>query len=215
MTREQYLVAAVEELRPWFAKAKLEIPPVKVSCGFPSKNPLKNLGECWSATCTNDGSRHIFITPTHKNVIEALGTLAHELLHSTLDDDAKHGPKFKDAMKVVGLEGKAIHAGPGPELQLFIEKIVEKLGDYPNPTLKPKEKSKKERAEGKKSFKLFCPRKRNGDKACLLTEKTAGGDYTVTANRKSLKLGFPLCPCGSEMTMEDEDFELYKLGETV
>lgn len=214
-TREEYLVAAVEELRPWFTKAKLDIPPVKVSCGFPSKSPLKNLGECWSAECTFDGTRHIFITPTHKDAAESLGTLAHELTHACLPDDAKHGPKFKDAMKAVGLEGKAIHAGPGPELQLFIEKIVEKLGDYPNPTLKPKMKSKKERAEGKKSFKLFCPRKRNGDKSCLLTEKTAGGDYSVTVSRKMLKLAFPVCVCGAEMEMETEDYELYKLGEAV
>lgn len=207
-------MAAVEKLRPHFTAAKLDIQPIKVSCGFPSKGPLKNLGECWSSECTFDGTRQIFITPTHLDAIGALGTLAHELVHASLPDDAKHGPKFKDAMKALGLEGKAIHAGPGPELQLIIEGIAEELGDYPNPTLKPKPKSKKERAEGKKSFKLFCPRKRNGDKACLLTEKTAGGDYTVTASRKSLTLGFPLCPCSAEMEMETEDYELYKLGET-
>lgn len=212
-TREEYLMAAVEELRPHFAKQKLEIPPVKVSCGFASKSPLKTLGECWSAECTFDGTRQIFISPTHKSAVDALGTLAHELLHACLPDDAKHGPKFKDGMKLVGLEGKAIHAGPGPELQLFIEQIVERLGDFPNPTLKPKEKKKLEKAQAKKSFKLHCPRKRNAEKSCILTDKTAGGDYTVTMSRKMLKLAFPICVCGAEMEMETEDYELYKLGE--
>jgi hypothetical protein len=212
-TREEYLVAAVEKLRPWFTKAKLDIPPVKVSCGFGSKTPMKTLGECWSSECTFDGTRHIFVTPMHPDAVSSLGTLAHELLHACLPDDAKHGPKFKDGMKAIGLEGKAIHASPGPELQLFIEKIVDELGDYPNPQLKPKQKSKKEKANSKKSFKLFCPRKRNGEKSCILTDKTAGGDYTVTVSRKMLKLACPICVCGAEMEMESDDFELYKLGE--
>lgn len=212
-TREEYLVAAAAELSTWFTERKLDIPPIKVSCGFPSKGPLKNLGECWSSECTFDGTRQIFVTPLHHNAIDSLGTLAHELVHACLPDDAKHGPKFKEAMKQVGLEGKPKSAGPGPELQLFIEGIVERLGDYPNPTLKPKPKSKKETAAGKKTFKLFCPRKRNADTKCILTDKTNGGDYFVSASRKSLKLGFPLCPCGAELEMESEDFELYNLGE--
>lgn len=212
MTREDYLEQATAKLTPWFKQRGLDIPPVKVSCGFPSKSPLKNLGECWSSECTFDGTRQIFVTPLHHNGVESLGTLAHELVHACLPDDAKHGPQFKDAMKKVGLEGKPKSAGPGPELQLFIEGIVEELGDYPNPTLKPKPKPKKEQALAKKSFKMFCPRKRNADKACILTDKTNGGDYSVTISRKMLKLAFPTCVCGAEMEMEPEDFDLYKLG---
>lgn len=212
-TREEYLVASVEHLRPWFFRHKLDIPSVKVSCGFPSKSPLKNLGECWSSECTFDGTRHIFITPLHLDGVSSLGTLAHELVHACLPDDAKHGPKFKDAAKLVGLEGPARSCGPGPELQLFIEHIVEELGIYPNPALKPRAKPKKEQALAKKSFKMHCPRKRCGDKACIITDKIAGGDYIVTSSRKMLKLAFPICVCGAEMEMETEDFELYKLGQ--
>jgi hypothetical protein len=117
-------------------------------------------------------------------------------------------------MKLIGLEGKARSASPGAELQLFIEKMAEELGEYPNPPLKPKEKKKKDIAQAKKTFKLFCPQFRNGGKDCRLVEVAKGGDYTVTASRKSLKLGFPLCPgCAKEMEMEDTDYELYKLGE--
>lgn len=214
-TREAYLVAATDKLRPWFAQRDLEIQPVQVSCGFPAKSPMKTLGECWHGDATDDGTRQIFISPLIRKVVDVIGTLAHELLHASLPDDAKHGPKFKEGMKKLGLEGNARSAGPGPELQLFIESFIEELGEYPNTTLKPKERKMSEKAASKKSFKLFCPRKRNGDKACLITEKTAGGDYNVTASRKSLKLGFPLCPCGAEMEMESEDYELYKLAESV
>lgn len=213
-SREEYLLAAVEQLRPWFGKQNYDLPPLKVSCGFPSKSPLKNLGECWSPTATADGTTHIFVTPTHRNASDSIGTLAHELLHAALPDDAKHGPIFKEGMKKVGLEGKPKSAGPGPELQLYIDGIVEMLGEYPNSPLTPRPKPKKEQAQAKKSFKLFCPKKRAGDKSCLLVDKTVGGDYSVTVSRKMLKLAFPVCVCGAEMEMESEDFELYKLGES-
>jgi hypothetical protein len=211
--REKYLLNAVEKFRPLFERNKLHIPEIKVSCGFPSTNPKKTLGQCFSSTCCADGSRQIFISPIIKSTVETLGVLAHELLHSALDDSAKHGPQFKEAMISVGLEGKAIHAMPGDELLAFCEKMAEELGDYPNSPLKIPEKTQKERATGKKSFKLHCSKFRDGDKSCRLIEVAKAGDYTVTASRKSLKLGFPLCPgCDTSMEMEDEDFELYKLG---
>jgi hypothetical protein len=213
-TREEYLLAAVEELRPMFTKNKLVIQPVKVSCGFGSKSPMKRLGECWQAgACADSITRNIFISPLNKTAVEALATLVHELVHASLPDEEKHGKMFKEAMKALGLEGKATSTYAGPALLEQLEAIVDKLGDYPTSRLIPKEKSKNEKAKAKKSFKLFCPRKRNGEKACILVDKTAGGDYNVTASRKSLKLGFPLCPCGAEMEMEPEDFELYKLSE--
>jgi hypothetical protein len=218
-TREEWLEKAVEKLKPLFLAHKYEIPPVKVSCGFPSKGGLsknRTYGECWQSQCTDDGTRHILITPLlgSERAVEVLGVLAHELTHSVLDDDAKHGPKFKEAMAKVGLEGPAKHAMPGADLQLRLEAIAEELGNYPNVALKPKERKKSEKAAAKKTFKLFCEKKRTCDKHCSLVEKTTGGDFNVNSSRKSLKLGFPMCPCGNEMMMEEEDFELYKLGET-
>ena len=213
MTREEYLNAAVEKLTPLYERNKLFIPPLKVSCGFPSKSPKKTLGQCFSSACSADGSCQIFVSPIIKSGVETLGVLTHELVHACLPPDAKHGPKFKEAMKLVGLEGKAIHAMPGDILLGMCEKIAEELGEYPNPPLKMPEKSQKDKAASKKSFKLHCSNFRNGDKSCRLIEVAKAGEYTVTASRKSLKLGFPLCPgCSKEMEMEDEDFELYKLG---
>ena len=131
-----------------------------------------------------------------------------------MPDDAKHGPKFKDGMKLIGLEGKAIHAMPGDELLAFCEKMAEELGEYPNVPMKIPELTKKDKAAAKKSFKLHCSNFRDGNKKCRLIEVAKAGEYTVTASRKSLKLGFPLCPgCSEEMEMESEDFELYKMGE--
>lgn len=219
ITREQWLELAVEKLKPLFLHHKYEIPPVKVACGFPSKGGVsknRTLGECWSGECTVDGTRHILVTPLlgSEKTVEVLGVLTHELLHSALEPEAKHGPQFKTGMKEIGLEGPAKSAMPGADLQLRLEALAEELGEFPNIALKPKERKKSEIAQAKKIFKLFCEKKRNCDKHCSIADKTTGGDYNVNSSRKSLKLGFPMCPCGNEMMMEEADYELYKLGDT-
>jgi hypothetical protein len=211
-TREEWLMLAVEELRPYFIKNKLEIPKAVLVGVFAKAG--KAIGQCFSPTCTTDGTIHVFVSATHPNGLATLETLVHELLHAALPDDVKHGAKFKEGMKALGLEGKATATSAGMELRAMLEPLAEKLGDYPNPQLKPKEKTKKEKANAKKTFKLFCPRKRANEKSCILTDKTKDGDYSVTVSRKMLKLAFPICVCGAEMEMEPEDFELYKLGES-
>jgi len=215
VNREQWLTAAVEEFRPFFASRKLEIQPTKVACGFPSKGGLsksRREGECWPSSATFDGTRQIFITPMLSEPIVVLGRLMHELTHASLPDDALHGPKFKEAMKALQLEGKAKEALPAHELLPFLEEIAAKLGDYPNPALHIEEISKEKKAQAKKSFKLFCAEKRGCTKKCSLTDKAIGEDYVTTSGRKALALGFPHCPCGQEMEMETEDFKLYELG---
>jgi len=209
--REEWLKAAVEYFRPHYTANKLEIPTVHVSCGFPSTGGLskrRTRGECWKAICTSDGSRHIFVSPIEGDALEVLGILSHEVLHSCLPDDAKHGKKFKEGMKLLGLEGSPKTAMPGPQLRMIIEGIALKLGDYPHTPLKPAEK--KDRKTSKKIFKVFCPKMRACEKGCLLLDQVKEGDYTVNAGVKSLKLGMPQCPCGESLEFEAEDYEIYK-----
>ena len=211
MNREDWLNAALEKFRPHFTTNKLEIPIVHVSCGFPSSGGLaKNRvrGECWKSECTPDGSRHIFISPIESDPVEVLGILVHETLHSCLGDEVRHGKKFKEAMKLLGLEGKARSAMPGEHLHVICEKIVVELGEYPHTALKPK--PPKDRKNTKKTFKLFCPKKRDCEKGCLILDNAKDEDYTVSVSKKSLKLGMPQCPCSNEMIFEEEDYELYK-----
>ena len=211
MSRETWLQKAVDEFRPRFSGCKLEIPDVLVSCGFPSTGGLnKNRvrGECWNAECTTNGIRHVFISPIEFDPLEVLGVLAHELTHAALPDGVKHGKKFKDAMQLLGLEGTPKSAMPGPHLRLIIDGIAANLGDYPHTPLKPKDK--KDRKSTKKTFKVFCSKLRGCEKGCLLLDKIKESDYTVNAGTKSLKLGMPHCPCGEEMEMDPEDYELYK-----
>jgi hypothetical protein len=213
MTREDWLIKAVDAFGPMFKLNKLEIPPVKVSCGFPSKGALsktrRSLGECWHSTCTMDGTKHIFVTPILGDAEKVLAVLTHELIHAALPDGEKHGPKFKAAMKAIGLEGKPSATVPTRELLDKLEAMAEELGDYPNPALKPEEQ-KERKPQAKKSFKMFCEHKRGCDKKCQILDKAVGTDYSISVTRKALKQGFPLCPCGHEMVMEEEDFAEYK-----
>ena len=153
--REEWLEAAVEKLKPLFKLNKYDIPPVKVGVGFASKSPLKSLGQCWSDECTSYHTTHIFISPVHKTSVEVLDTLTHELLHSVLPVEAKHGPDFKAGMKQIGLEGPARSASAGAALREKLEVFAEELGDFPNSPLKPVVKPAKDRK--KSSFKLHCP----------------------------------------------------------
>lgn len=209
-TREQWYNAAVDLFRPHFAASKLEIPEVLVSCGIPKGGLSKNRvrGECWNAAASPTGIRHIFVSPIEADALEVLGVLSHELTHSALPDEAKHGKKFKDAMGLLGLEGQPKSAMPGPQLRLIIDGMALQLGHYPHTPLTPKEK--KDRQNTKKTFKMFCAKMRDCQNGCLLLDKIKESDYTVKAGIQSLKLGMPHCPCGEEMEMETEDYELYK-----
>ena len=58
-TREQWLAAMVDALRPTFASLGYPLPErIRVSCGWPSKSALsaksRRIGEAWSARCSAD-----------------------------------------------------------------------------------------------------------------------------------------------------------------
>jgi hypothetical protein len=139
-----------------------------------------------------------------------IGVLSHELVHAALPNDVGHGDEFKKACKQLGLEGRATSALPGLELQKKLDVIAEEIGDYPHPHIILEEKQKNDKPKKKATFKLHCSLKRACDKRCSLLDKAIGDDYNVNATSKKLELGFPMCPCGNEMIMEEEDFLLYQ-----
>ena len=198
-TREQWLQAAVDQLRPLFEHHKIKLPEkVAVACGWPSKGGLSQekprLGECWPSEATFDGIRQIFVTPRVNEPVKVLGILVHELVHSAMPDDEKHGPRFKAAMKEIGLTGRPTATMPDADLDVRLQQIAEELGAYPNSAIsvdiKPKDAPKKA------TFKCFCANKREANNKCRITDKNIGKDYTVSVGRKMLELGFPQCPCG-------------------
>jgi len=195
-TREEWLVAAADLLRVHIeAQAGRELPPVSVTCGWPSTGGTARtrrvIGQCWDADCSADGKHAIFISPVLEAAGEmgALATLTHELVHALVGVEAKHKGPFAKAARAVGLLGKPTATTAGPTLQDLFATIQGKLGEYPHGALTPKQK---EKPQGTRMLKMECG--------------TCG--YVARTTKKWLEAAGPLrCPCDPNvpMTVEEPD----------
>lgn len=190
-TREQWLEAAVELLRPIFKGKNHDIPPVKVSTGWPSRGGLakakRTLGQCWEKTASEDEkTAQIFISPLLLEKFDldpwgVLSVLTHEVCHAVAGPQQAHGKKFRGIGKDVGLEGKAAHMVAGPDLLERFKQWLAALGPYPHQKLNPSLSGIKK--QGTRMIKCVC-----GD--C---------DYTCRTTKKWIDdVGAPLCACNKE-----------------
>lgn len=154
-TREAWLEAGVELLRPVLTF----VDSPRVSVGFPSKSALsrvkKRVGECWSPKCSTDGRSQIFVSPLIREGEEALAILLHELIHHKIGVEAKHGAKFRAQMKIVGLEGKATQTVPSAQCAAVMQKLCKDLGPYPHAGLSVLPKDAKKQST--RMLKAKCP----------------------------------------------------------
>jgi hypothetical protein len=137
-TREEWLLAAVEEIRPIFVNKGHHIPQnCQVSCGFASTGTRSHhIGQCWPRESSTDERNQIFISPALYEPAEVLDTLVHELVHAVDDCEHKHGKEFKKIALSLGMMGPMRSAGAGPELKIKLEEIAKALGPYPHGKLK-------------------------------------------------------------------------------
>lgn len=201
MNREEWLTQAVAKLIPLFKGAGLEVPALRVSCGFPSKGGLaikkKVIGECWDGLCAADGKPQLFISPMLNelppivasdapvaNACGVLATLVHEMVHASIGTKAKHGPKFKAAMKKVGLEGKPTATTADKAMCDYLGGIITQLGPYPHSELKMVRERK---VQTTRMHKAECD--------CC--------GYTVRLAKKWADFGPPICPTDKKpLTMD-------------
>lgn len=183
-TREAWLVAAIEGLRPMFAEAGFEIPAVRISCSWPSKTIRKTLGQCWSSKASTDGSRQMFITPRLADGFKVLEITVHELLHACLPDDAGHKAPFKRGMKKLDLVGKPTSTNAGEKLAKRLHAVSKSLGVYPHAALSLGDPMAKK--QGTRMLKLECP-------DC---------GYVVRTTAKWINTGLPVCVCGETFKLE-------------
>ena len=195
---------AAAQFKPWFKdRANLIIPEVRVSCGLPSRGAFsrkkRTIGECWGGMCAADKIPQLFISPVLQDAETdqgVLATLVHELEHATIGVEAKHGPKFKRSMLLLGLAGKPTATVAGPELLEFIKKVSAHCGIYPHSGLFKVENLKK---QSTRLIKCEC-------------EKDACG-YNVRVTRKWLEVGAPVCPCAGHGAMSFDAAALEGYGE--
>ena len=127
MTREEWLNAFLNELRPWFKdRAEVEIPTdARVSVGFPGGGSArKRIGECWARKVSKDGVNEIFISPVLQDPARMGDVLVHEAVHAVDDCVSGHKGEFKRIAKDVGLEGKMTATRAGAELKAELDRII-------------------------------------------------------------------------------------------
>jgi hypothetical protein len=188
-TREEWLTAAIEELRPVFDAVGRPVPKrIRPACGFPlGSKRSKAIGQCWADSASADKTIEILIAPTLADPVEVFEVLVHELCHSTAGA-MNHGLKFAHVASVMGL----MAVGTGKEewkstkgdasfLPAYAG-MIDGLGAYPHAALTF---SNAKKTQGTRMLKACCP-------SC---------GYTVRLTQKWADQGLPTCPCGDDLAL--------------
>jgi len=179
MTREEWLNAAVAELRPLFKQQGHPLPDkVRVTCGFPSQNArgrkCRTIGEHWSPSASADATHEIFISPIEDDPFEVFGVLVHELAHAATDGDGHRG-RFPALVRSLWLEGKVTATVIGDAFRTNFQPVIDSLGAYPHAALNVPPKAK---VQSTRMLKAHC-------KVC---------GYTVRLTKRWADVGLPFCP---------------------
>jgi hypothetical protein len=179
-SREAWLQAATNSLRPYFEKLSYRLPEkIRFAIAFTSGGKKGLAGECWRPESSADGHYEIIIKADRDDPVDILGILVHELVHALLPLSAKHGKKFKAIAGRVGLEGKMREAAPGPVLHERLSSIAENLGPLPHARLDFATRSDAPKKSGVRMLKAEC---------------SAACGYTIRLIPKWAKVGLPVCP---------------------
>lgn len=183
MTREEWLNAVAKALQPHFEKQGLQLPPFRVSIGFPSTGRRgKRIGEAHAAVSSKDGHNEIFIRPDQADALEVAQVLAHELVHCALSfRKPLHGPEFRRAALSIGLQGPMRSTIAGEGFRGLLEPILKQLGPIPHAELRFRRAAGLSDAPKKqvaRQIKAECP-------VC---------GYTARVSRSWLEVAPPICP---------------------
>lgn len=139
-TREEWLNAAIDELRPGFAAEGFPLSDrIRVACGFPANHSRNGrVGECHASTASADQHYEILISPVLADLWDVFAVLVHELCH-TLPGCMNHGKNFAAAAFAMGLEapnGKWKMTVPGAGFTARYQNILQGLDAYPHAELR-------------------------------------------------------------------------------
>lgn len=136
-TREEWLMTAIQLLRPMFLERGYLIPEkVKATVGFPSKGGMgKTIGECHCHSASADDTIEMFISPVLAEPQRILDILVHELGHAVLGVKEGHRNRFRKFCKVMELEGKPTHTTSGEPFRKLFAHVLADLGPIPHKAL--------------------------------------------------------------------------------
>jgi hypothetical protein len=199
-TREGWLRAATNELRPYFKACSYELPAnIRFAIAFPSTGRKgKRVGECWHSSTSADSAYEIFIRADLFEPEEVLAVLIKELVHTLLPPDAGHGVAFKNAANRIGLEGAMRQATPGPLLKERLKTLAATLGPLPHAQLHIDQQPMTIRG----SVAVDAPKKQT----TRYLKATCTGDgcpFTVRITASNVtNIGPPHCPVHGAMMVE-------------
>ena len=156
-TREEYLVALIQELRPMFDLYGSPLPQaIRITCGFPlNAKRSRAIGECFP--CQNSGDNHyeILISLELADPQAVAECVIHELCHTT-SGAMNHGATFKRIASDMGLvpsptRGYKSTSGALDFMSRYGE-IIRSLGDYPHATLSYSTR----KTQGTRMLKAMC-----------------------------------------------------------
>ncbi|MFB6726829.1 hypothetical protein ACFCV3_42060 [Kribbella sp. NPDC056345] len=192
-TRESWLIAAVEALTPMFTELGHDVPPVRISVGFPKGNGGRSraIGQCHSGTLAADGVAQVFVSPVLGDVIDVLETVAHELVHAinfAEHGTSDHGTVFSPIAKPLGFLTPMSASPASDELKAKLRDLADQLGEYPHAALTSFQGGKK---QGTRQLLVVC-----AERDPLTDIKEV---YKVRMTRQWIDtVGLPSCPCHDE-----------------
>ena len=186
--REAWLINAAKAMAPWFAEIDEEVPPIRVSVGWPGGRGRKNaVGQCWASHAASDNVAQIFVTPARgeESTVDVLGTLLHEMVHAVDDCSSGHRGNFIKIARQLGFKAKwTTSACRTDELAERLKGLAERLGPFPSAAIVGGKAADTPKTQTTRMLKVACPK----------------DGYTVRTTRKWLDdLGAPTCPCGTRM----------------
>jgi hypothetical protein len=198
LTRESWLVAAADAVRPWFDDAGSPLTaPIRVTIGFPSRAALslkrRRIGECWSVDASSDGTAEICVSPLLDDPLEVVAVLVHEMGHAALGMKVGHRKPFARLMEKLSLEGPATGTVAGDEFRERAAPVLEALGPLPHARLNILGALSKRKPDTCRQLKVCCP-------AC---------GYIARVSQKWLSdAGPPMCPTDAVRMKADEPVDL-------
>lgn len=177
-TREEWLFAGYNELHSYFRTLGYKLPDnVRFALSFTSGGKRGMEGECWHSEFSADNTFEIIVKADRDDPVEILGILVHQLVHTLLPPEAKHGKTFRDIALRVGMEGRMSHALPAPPLRERLTAVADALGPLPHAKLDLLSGAIGTKKSGAKMLKVEC----------------AQCGYNFRILPKWAKYGFSLC----------------------
>lgn len=216
-TREAWLLAAIEMLRPQINAAGTSammqddaLPEqIRVSCGFGWARAENTaiLGQTFATLVTDDGVPAVFVSPVIDNAFDALMVLAHELVHVIDDCASGHAGRFVVIGKALGLDGIPTQMLPGVGMQADLMLIAEELGAYPHSKIDIdliRAASKAPSTPEQPRVRVTSgPRAQHGSrhiKAVCMNNKCDAQGYLIRTSAHWINVATPICPvCRTDM----------------